>query len=166
MKKLLISIVATASLALVAKADVLNSASFENYFAEKFSVGLDDGGAESGDTYWSGGGADPEFGWVTRVEGEGASNALSIDVEEELVRKVKADGTALDIGDGLYFDSMVQFTATEDAPDVTDGDKLIVWLKETPVEGSTSTYELCVTAATLDSESEYLPKAKVFATGK
>ncbi len=166
MKKLLISIVATASLALVAKADVLNSASFENYIAEKFSVGLDDGGNDGGELYWSGGGTDPEFEWVTRGEGEGASNALSIDVEEELVRKVKADGTALNIGDGLYFDSMVQFTATEDAPEVTEGDKLIVWLKEIPGEGesATSTYKLCVTAAELSNEA--VPSAKVFESTK
>ena len=159
MKKLLISIVATASLALVAKADVLNSASFENYIAEKFSVGLDDGGNDDGELYWSGGGTDPEFEWVTRGEGEGASNALSIDVEEELVREVKADGKARDIGDGLYFDSWVQFTATEDAPEATAGDKLIVWLKEISGEGEggQSTYKLCVTAAELDDD--FLPKA-------
>ena len=170
MKKLLISIVATASLALVAKADVapLNATSFEALDSGKITAANKDAFLyEGANIYWTGFAEDSDL-TVTALEGakgdvvrpkywadkaDADAKALAIDVDTPLVRNIAtAEGAGVPqaIGNGLYFDSMVQFTATEEAPDPTDGDKLIVWLKETSAEeGSTeegSTYKLCVTA--------------------
>ena len=167
MKKLIISIVATASIALVAKADVApNATSFENYEGD-FSVGKTDAGEDSGDKYWAEfpDGAQPELKlidiaadskptrpkyWIDRTPD---AKALSIDTDVALSRNVAASGAAQTIGDGLYFDSMVQFTATDTAPTPTPtsegviGDKLIVWLKEVAAGNETrATYALYVTA--------------------
>ena len=166
MKKLIISIVATASIALVAKADVAlrNATSFENYpEGVAFDVGLTDNGVGTGEKYWSGG-KEGQFEFIDVVagaktdrpkywDGEDDAKALSIDTDAALSRHVATNNAeAQEIGDGLYFDSMVQFTATDAVPTVTPGDKLIVWLKEIPSEeeGGQSTYKLCVTAATWD----------------
>ena len=168
MKKLIISMVATASIALVAKAVVLNGTSFENYQgANGFQVGLDDSGLPNGYLYWSGG-DDAQFEFIDVVEEAKAvrpkywadqanvndAKALAIDVDTPLARNIapteKGEGVPQNIGDGLYFDSMVQFTATTDAPTVSAGDKLIVWLKENEIEGEDSTYALWVTAGVWD----------------
>lgn len=60
--------------------------------------------------------------------------------------------------DGLYIDTMVQFTPTEDggAPDTTGGDKLAIWLNVETGEGlETPVTNLCVraNAYTLDEET-------------
>lgn len=194
MKKLIISMVATASIALVAKADVKNSTSFENYGeAANLDVTLkDDGESSAGgaDRYWFGGGEAANL--VLKSFGENGvldanrplfwkdktPNAKYLDIDTDqsspLVRTVIPVGSttegegdeavsvpkavATDIGSGLYFDSMVQFTAIpaddDNGPTVTPGDKLIVWLKETEVVGEDETtvtsYNLYVTAATWD----------------
>ena len=164
MKKLIVSMVATASIALVAKADVLNGTSFEDYQDENgFQVGLDDSGSPIGELYWSGG-DDAQFEFIDVAEGDKTvarpkywdgktdAKALAIDTDVALARHVankNAGPQAIDTG--LYFDSMVQFTATTDAPDVkaNDGDKLVVWLKEIETDGE-STYSLCLTAGVWD----------------
>ena len=169
MKKLIISIVATASLALVAKADVLNGTSFENYQgANGFQVGLDDSGLPNRYLYWSGGDdaqfefidvdevaktvARPKY-WANQTGDD--LKALAIDTDVALARHVATkDAGPQEIGNGLYFDSMVQFTATDTAPTPTPtsgdviGDKLIVWLREVvAAENETpATYALYVTA--------------------
>ena len=168
MKKLIISMVATASIALVAKADTVapNATSFENYVAEKFSVGLNDSGSQGGELYWSGG-AEGQFEFI-EVDAEAKTfrpkywdgttpdaKALSIDTDKALSRNVAPSGAAQTIGNGLYFDSMVQFTATDTAPTPTPtsddviGDKLIVWMREV-VAGNETTYALYVTAGVKD----------------
>ena len=169
MKKLIISIVATASIALVAKADVApNATSFETYPENvAFDVGRNDNGGEGGYIFWSGGDAGSEFLIKALAEGEKGTaprpkywdgttpdaKALSIDTDVALSRHVNADRIAQDIGTGLYFDSMVQFTATDTPPTVeaNTSDKLVVWLKEIEgSEGQPSTYKLCVTAGVWD----------------
>ena len=161
MKKLIISIVATASLALVAKADgaLLNATSFEALGIGKITADNKDAFlTEGGYLYWTGYTADSDLTVTELNEGakgdvarpkfwadEPDAKALAIDVDTPLVRNIttaKGAGVPQDIGNGLYFDSMVQFTATDMAPTVTDGDKLIVWLKET----AAATYALYVTA--------------------
>ena len=168
MKKLIVSMVATASIALVAKADVLNGTSFENYQGENgFQVGLDDSGLPNGngELYWSGG-DDAQFEFIEVAagdktvrpkywDGKADAQALAIDTDVALARHVaNKDAGPQAIGNGLYFDSMVQFTATTDAPQVeaNTSDKLVVWLKEIEgTEGQLSTYKLCVTAGVWDS---------------
>ena len=174
MKKLIISMVATASIALVAKADVLNATSFEGYQGP-FNVEGGDSDGPAGEKFWSGGGIEGNEGVfeIKALDGTDGNlsaksvdrpkywdnqtgddlKALAIDTDVPLARHVKADKKAKDIGDGLYFDSMVQFTATDTAPTVTEtadgvtGDKLIVWMREV-VAGNEmpDTYALYVTA--------------------
>ena len=166
MKKLIISMVATASIALVAKAEVLNSTSFEELALG--AITEDNEGAflnENGYIYWTGYSADSDLA-VKELGAEGGLNAkpeglarpltgddakaLAIDVDTPLARNiaptVNGEGVPQDIDTGLYFDSMVQFTATTEPPQGSDGDKLIVWLKENEIEGEDSTYALWVTA--------------------
>jgi len=47
-----------------------------------------------------------------------------------LVRSVKTDDQKIDETYGFYFDSLVQFTATDSLASKSDEDKLIVWLRE------------------------------------
>ena len=186
MKKLIISMVATASIALVAKADgaLRNATSFENLDVGPITEAnqLRD---EDDNIYWTGYSADSDLvvkelgvegglhakpeGLARPLTGDDAK-ALAIDVDTPLARNIataKGKGVPQNIGTGLYFDSMVQFTATDTPPDVTPGDKLIVWLREevtSEEEGGSSTYKLCVTAAKLDVEAK--PTANVFVSDK
>ena len=162
--------VATASIALVAKADVFNSTSFEGLDLGAITADNKDAFLKENDNiYWTGYSADSDLAVKAlgvegglRAKPEGLARpltgedtkALAIDVDTPLARNIIATeegaGVPQAIGNGLYFDSMVQFTATTDAPPVTDGDKLIVWLKENEIEGEDSTYALWVTAGVWD----------------
>lgn len=87
--------------------------------------------------------------------GDHGANYLQLDGVQNLAKKIGTAGTA--IGDGLYIDTMVKFTASEDAPTPGDEDKLVVWLKETPGENDNpSTYTLMVTAGYIDTDHEEL----------
>jgi len=80
-----------------------------------------------------------------------SENYLSINTKGgELVRNIQEGGTAQTIGNGIYFDSMVQFTSTDslDASAGSADDKLIVWLRENG-DGTTN---LVVTAGYLNDE--------------
>ena len=83
-------------------------------------------------------------------EAQTSEKFLSINTKGgELVRNIQEGGTAQSIGNGIYFDSMVQFTAT-DALDAGAGnadDKLIIWLRE-----ENGTTNLVVTAGYLNDE--------------
>ena len=74
----------------------------------------------------------------------------------ELIRNIQEGGTAQSIGDGIYFDSMVQFTAT-DALDASAGDpendKLILWLRD----NGNGTTNLVVTAGKLGPSGNATP---------
>ena len=86
------------------------------------------------------------------VHGNAASEKfLSINTKGgELVRNIQEGGTAQSIGDGIYFDSMVQFTATDalDANAGSESDKLILWLRDNG-DGTTN---LVVTAGYINDE--------------
>lgn len=58
----------------------------------------------------------------------------------------------VDIGDGLYIDTLVQFTVSEDTPDQTteDGDKLCIWVN---VDSETGATNLMVKAGYISDES-------------
>lgn len=152
MKKLLLALTVAVSCAFFAKADTtFNQTGFEDLTAgETLDPAKDDAGGTT-QAYWSYAGDMSNMGCVisnyasgagyTYGEGNAAlvqdgpgSNYLWVDASEApLVRNVNpfvGDGhAAQSIGDGLYFDSLVQFTATDQPPaiDATQ-DKLIVWL--------------------------------------
>ena len=76
------------------------------------------------------------------------------------------------VGDGIYLDTLVQFTAWEDdAPTVGDTDKLAVWLSVTNISDSVVETNLMVTAGYRDAMStfsitNYVLKGKTIEAGK
>lgn len=146
MKKLLIAMTAIASLAFISKAEAINSGTtFENY-AGDFGADKDDRGGNNG-TFWYTAGSQSDCGTLTNTdytasytgevpaihttETDNTPTALAVEAEQRLERGIAnySGGFApQDIGSGIYFDTMVQFTATDIAPTPSQDDKLIVWL--------------------------------------
>ena len=60
------------------------------------------------------------------------NNYLKLDGAPLITRYAQAGAQALDIGEGLYIDTLVQFSATdpESVPTTSDGDKLCIWLAD------------------------------------
>lgn len=150
MKKLLIAMMSVASLAFISKAVTLDGTtgtSFESLtIGAELDVERDDAGTTAGKKLWSS--TAESVGVVTNANLESYTatcgkpaiatatdeKALMVEAESRLVRSIDVDDTetgdpiSFDIGAGIYFDTMVQFTATDTAPTPTTGDKLIVWL--------------------------------------
>lgn len=146
MKKLLIAMMSVASLAFISKADAINSGTtFEGYNGA-FAADKDDTGGNNG-RFWYTAGSQTDCATLTNTDytatysGErpaiaqraATSTALAVEAEQRLERGIvgyneETGFVAQDIGSGIYFDTMVQFTATETAPTPTAGDKLVVWL--------------------------------------
>lgn len=146
MKKLLIAMMSVASLAFISKAEAINSGTtFENYSGD-FGADKDDRGGGDG-TFWYTAGSQSECGTLTNIDytasyngehgrpaiaqGAATATALAVEAEQRLERGIVnySGGFApQDIGSGIYFDTMVQFTATDIAPTPSQDDKLIVWL--------------------------------------
>lgn len=182
MKKLLISMMATASMALVAQAvNYYNFTSFEGYQGN-FNPNYGDDGSDNAQAneanFWTTASTDGVFEFVTvgvddkngierneKFKGEVDSTALSIDTDKALTRKINADGTPIEVPEtGIYFDSMVKFTATdtEPTPDADAGDKLIVWLYDDETDDLSP--ELKITAATLSQVGNVIATTP-FSTG-
>lgn len=153
MKKLLLAMTAIASLAFISKAATLlepTGTSFESEnlkVGDALDIGKDDDGGTGGIKYWlydgsSAAEAEVDTGCVikeanyTGYEGTKPAiapasdvNALGIEADKRLTRTITGvNGDPVDIGSGIYFDTMVQFTATDTAPTPSANDKLIVWL--------------------------------------
>lgn len=97
-------------------------------------------------------------------EAQTSEKFLSVNTKGgELVRNIQEGGTAQSIGDGIYFDSMVQFTATDalDAnANTNENDKLILWLRDNG-DGTTN---LVVNASYLGFDEEVTPTNYVVTT--
>lgn len=122
--------------------------SFESLtVGDKLVIGKDDAGTDAGSNYWFYGGSASELVTdcvVTTADYSGFSGekpaiapatdvkALLVETDTRLTRaiQVAADGSAeaVDIGTGLYFDAMIQFTTGVEAPMPSTSDKLLVWL--------------------------------------
>lgn len=89
--------------------------------------------------------------WEESTEAHG-SNYLALDGAPRIERYAQVGGNPVKIGDGLYIDTLVQFTATdpESAPEVGASDKLCVWLKENAEDGDNCT--LMVTAGYVNDD--------------
>lgn len=152
MKKLLITSMAAVAIGLYAKADFTgNNESFEGYTNEGPLFAVEAGKYIYGEDWTSE--ATPEDGifTVTNISnitteeapyptdrpltGENLK-ALAIDTEKSLIRKAisgsddELEGASLE-GEGgapIFFDSVVQFTATDAKPTPGNDDKLMVWL--------------------------------------
>jgi len=170
MKKLMMTTVAALGFAALAQADVLNSTGFEDYGDKPFKVDTDDTGSSDGTRYqyWTGTGdfsqtvlktytgaeIDPPANVPDAFKGA-ASNAtfLSVDTGNDVMfRKAGADAGSVDLTQltqgALFFDANVKFTASETNVEVSDGDKLLVWLK-----GDDTTTNLIVTAGLYNGTS-------------
>lgn len=148
MKKLLIAMMSVASLAFISKADAIDSGTTFEGYTGAFDAGMDDFGGRDGDVYWYTAGSSTECASLTNTDytatytgdkpaihttkTDDTPTALAVEAEQRLERGIapRSGNTfaAQDIGSGIYFDTMVQFTATDTAPTPTAGDKLIVWL--------------------------------------
>ena len=122
--------------------------SFEDRtIGEALVIGKDDAGLDVGSNYWFYGGSASELVTdcvVTIADYSGFAGekpalapttdekALLVETDTRLTRaiQVAADGSAeaVDIGTGLYFDAMIQFTTGVEAPMSSTADKLLVWL--------------------------------------
>lgn len=166
--------------------DGLTSTGFETegsnpaYVAgQGLNTAKDDAGAVDGDldfaATWVSTNLEEGVATVTAYGGEGAavaadvaaatgvatadlgSNYLKLDGAPLISRYAQAGGTAVDIGDGLYIDTLVQFTAadpeTPPTPDIGGGDKLCIWLADNEEDSTQCT--LMVTAGFVDSDDGY-----------
>jgi len=82
------------------------------------------------------------------------SNYLKLDGAPLISRYAQAGSTPVDIGDGLYIDTLVQFTAadpeTPPTPDADGGDKLCIWLADNEEDSTQCT--LMVTAGFVNDD--------------
>lgn len=124
-----------------------------------FVLGLDDSGQATDSTFWYNG--DPSDFEGTIVT-DGLANYLDFEsnITNPLYRTINncydaespTNFVATPIGTGLFIDTHVQFTpylVNENHPEptkVTDDDKLIVWVRETEVDGDANLTNLIVTA--------------------
>lgn len=150
---------ATAAFAVgTAHAD-LTSVTFEEtpYVAgQDLNINLDDNGVAASETaaVWAGtleSGAATVTAYTSDDDpydgSDYGNNYLKLETTAELERFAQAGGDPLDIGDGLYIDTLVQFTAAEEAPtpDTSAGDKICIWL-QADSEDSAADGTLIVTA--------------------
>ena len=167
--------------------DGLTSTGFETegsnpaYVAgQGLNTAKDDAGAVDGDldfaATWVSTNLEEGVATVTAYGGEGAavaadvaaatgvatadlgSNYLKLDGAPLISRYAQAGGTAVDIGDGLYIDTLVQFTAadpeTPPTPDADGGDKLCIWLADNEEDSTQCT--LMVTAGFVEDDIGYI----------
>ena len=157
MKKLMFALACVASAAVMGADTLNNKADFEDFAVDTTATALaakDDDNAETGSKFW-------QFGTtgsandtsVVRAYGDSdgqkdnsGSQYLKLETNgDELQRKVNAES----VGNGLYIDTLVQFTATPDSSSVSidAGAKLAIWL-----EGE-DTYTLKVKGGFMDATS-------------
>ena len=163
MLKKMMALLVAISCAFGAWADVtghLSGTDFSPLSAGSFVTGLDDSGNDTGSTYWfAGDTADFEGTIVTNLLEEKFLDFES-NITNPLYRTISGCWGATDpsgfvttpIGTGLFIDTHVQFTpylVNENHPAptaVTAEDKLIVWVRETEVDGGANITNLIVTA--------------------
>ncbi len=180
MKKLLAGIMSVAMLVGVAWAEDTGGSwktgtDFEKNalnVGDVFNPTADDEGGTNGEKFWSmDGKTDDDVLVITNSQdlvAEGAQpptglgdKALLLDTANRLTRNIKSDKSATEIGSGIEFDALVQFTVTDGEPEKTDGDKFIVWLKDTNPDSEEDTPKIFVMA----NDPDNLGTPKAFDTG-
>ena len=151
MKKLMIAMSVATMAALCAQAGIptgyTSGIDFENTALGNLNVLLDDTNTQQGTDlkFWASAAASTEEGTTGQVESqivdgsqiEGSTNTgkfLKVDETLPLQRSmagVDANGipTPTAVGTGIEISSRVQFTAADEAPTASDGDKLLVWMQ-------------------------------------
>ena len=158
-KKMLAMLVAI-SCAFGAWADThISGTDFTGLTDGPFVLGLDDSGNDTGTTFWYNGDESDFEGTI--VDG-GSANYLDFEsnITNPLYRTISScyeatspsQFTATPIGTGLFIDTHVQFTpylVNENHPapsTLSTDDKLIVWVRETEVDGDANITNLIITA--------------------
>lgn len=167
MKKLMIALSAVAAAIFAvgtARGDgqLFNAVDFESYTVTAFDASkTDDGASSSGDRYWFStsndgnvisnytdaalsGAAVPDFFKNENVN----TNYLYLDTSAPLFRTITnntqnvSEFEGLPIGDGIYLDTLVKFTAADSAfaEDLTDGDKIAIEYVEHESENAPGDY--------------------------
>jgi hypothetical protein len=144
MKKLMFALACAASAAVMGADTLNNKATFEAFTAATTDTAgttatalaaKDDANTDNGSKFWAfkDESSENDASVVTAYEtAPAADNSKYLKLEtngDELQRKVNNGGTAKEVGDGLYIDTLVQFTATPDAPTVDSDAKLAIWLE-------------------------------------
>ena len=166
MKKLIIAVASALGFAFyanaAAEATIGSTFTAENLTAgELLNINADDTGSTEGDRYWTAAEGATIDSTVTSYDAESnvaptgvdvGNNFLAVDQSDVLNRHfLDQNGDnghgPVDIGNGLYIDTMVQFTAADTAPDATGDDKLIVWLQEVEAAEAVTNEDGSVTPA-------------------
>ena len=136
----------------------ISGTDFTGLTAGPFALGLDDEGQASNSTFWYNGDESDFEGTI--IDG-GSANYLDFEsnITNPLYRTINdsyglapSSFQATPIGTGLFIDTHVQFTpylVNENHPEptkVTNDDKLIVWVRETEVDGDANITNLIITA--------------------
>lgn len=181
MKKLMTMFASAATLCAfgVVNAEGLTSTGFEtagyvageNLDTSKDDAGLQDGAPSFAATWVNVEPLDDGVATVTAYGGEGAavaadvatatgvavadlgSNYLKLDSAPLISRYAQAGGGTVEMtSEGVYIDTLVQFTVSEDTPDQTteDGDKLCIWVN---VDSATGATNLMVKAGYISDDS-------------
>lgn len=181
MKKTMLALACAA--VCVAGAETINSVDFENYTGSKLmSDGYDDfgnqdsskvyftydksNGSEDGSTVVAHDKEDAPTGWTEKAFG---SKYLALSTEGgTLWRSIKEAVQETEAGKwnaitpqevpadtGLYIDTMVQFTPTEDGsePKIGEDAKLAIWLNVATADDGTATTNLCVRGGIFDGNA-------------
>ena len=158
-KKMLAMLVAI-SCAFGAWADThISGTDFTGLTDGPFVLGLDDSGNDTGTTFWYNGDTSDFEGTIVT---DGLANYLDFEsnITNPLYRTISdsygatspSQFTATPIGTGLFIDTHVQFTpylVNENHPapsKLANDDKLIVWVRETEVDGDANITNLIITA--------------------
>ena len=186
MKKLITAAVASAfaflAIGAVNAVDLPSGTSVESYTGA-LRTDKNDAGTQAASTYWFLQGDENADLLVTNYESgvtlpprpaqfaeETNNNFLKIDTTGRLYRSIGVNdqtstfGNTVDIGDGIYLDTLVQFTAADDqfkADAITGGDKIAIEYVENEEEGYTN---FVVRAAYVDAANSTIVATNYFLT--
>ena len=136
----------------------ISGTDFTGLTAGPFVTNLDDDGTDDGTSYWYNGDTSDFEGTIVT---DGLANYLDFEsnITNPLYRTISScydatspsQFTTTPIGDGLFIDTHVQFTPylvneNHPAPTGSGEDKLIVWVRETEVDGDANLTNLIITA--------------------
>lgn len=159
MKKLLIAAALTASVCSFG-ADAVAPLNAQTFDGEGYTLATDDyiakvdGDASAVTTY---GGDNLAASDKTTEAGAAGANYLNLSTEgSTLWRKINTDGSEYNAAaTGTYIDTLVQFTATEEAPTTFEADaKLAMWLQATDNGDGTATTNLYVRGASIAAPTD------------
>ncbi len=158
MKKIMLAMMATVGLAFFAKATTYTgSTDFED--GEFFVVGeklpdTDKGSGTETVAFWDNYAAAVGESKIVAGGPRGSTKYASLDTDNKVLLRQAVSGTPVSFGQ-IYFDTMVQFTASEGDSGVSTSavDKLVIWLQSNEAsEGTPASTNLMIRAGLLDTD--------------